>query len=249
MMENACQPNEFYREDLDICVNGSTSFDTDPADACIACAAGRYAEVEGIAEDGCVGCPVGKYVAVTGSDALDDCGDCSPGSQTENATAVGAFMEVGASGCVPCTAGQYSAHATGGADCVECPVGRYAAATGSTSVDDCTASDCVGMVPSGPGYSTSCDGLATDGPACTQTCEDGYVDNNGGSGQTYSCPGGTFTGTLLTCTSDGLVWAACAMCQPGHEPNANQTACAGCIAASFSPAGVRCLSCTPGRKR
>ena len=34
----------------------------------------------------------------------------------------------------------------------------------------------------------------------TEHCAPYYFDNNNGQGQTYTCPGGEFTGTALTCT-------------------------------------------------
>ena len=49
--------------------------------------------------------------------------------------------------------------------------------------------------------STNCDAMVT-GDTCTQTCATGYADNSGvdGGAQQYTCPAGTFTGTVLTCT-------------------------------------------------
>ena len=67
----------------------------------------------------CVECDAGQFS--TGNDA---CTPCMVGSQTEDAgVGDGTFMEVGASACVTCTIGQYSADDHGGADCIDCVVG------------------------------------------------------------------------------------------------------------------------------
>jgi hypothetical protein len=55
-------------------------------------------------------------------------------------------------------------------------------------------------VPTGAGFSTTCDGLVTDAAECTQTCSAGYIDNNNGQGQAYTCGFATFGGTLLECS-------------------------------------------------
>jgi hypothetical protein len=64
----------------------------------------------------------------------------------------------------------------------------------------CVPSECSDSVPVGEGLGAECDGLAADG-SCVHKCTDGYADNNGGSGQRYTCPGGVFAGTPLECTA------------------------------------------------
>jgi len=55
-----------------------------------------------------------------------------------------------------------------------------------------------GNVRTGNGFNNECADLETN-ETCIQTCSEGYEDNNFGNGQTYSCPDGEFTGTLLAC--------------------------------------------------
>ena len=57
---------------------------------------------------------------------------------------------------------------------------------------------CFATAPNGPGYSRNCH--RTSARTCTQTCSAGYVDNNNGAGQTYTCVSSTMTGTPLRCT-------------------------------------------------
>ena len=54
-------------------------------------------------------------------------------------------MEVGASACVTCTIGQYSAHVTGGADLADCAVGSQTedVAVGDGTFMEVGASACV----------------------------------------------------------------------------------------------------------
>ena len=69
---------------------------------------------------------------------------------------------------------------------------------------DCQIEDCaLGNVPSGVGYGDQCTVFGSDGgpgESCTQYCDAGYTDNNDGSGQEYTCPGGVFAGVALSCT-------------------------------------------------
>jgi hypothetical protein len=53
-------------------------------------------------------------------------------------------------------------------------------------------------IPTGEGIGSECNNLVIDG-SCTHLCLEGYVDNNGGHGQTYSCPDHRLVGTPLTC--------------------------------------------------
>ena len=73
------------------------------------------------------------------------CISCVAGSQTELAGAAeGAFVEIGASACVTCGIGQYSAHPTGGTDCIDCPLGSQTEDAGSVGTFmEVGASSCV----------------------------------------------------------------------------------------------------------
>ena len=51
----------------------------------------------------------------------------------------------------------------------------------------------------GEGYGNECDNLLING-SCTQFCEEGYVDNNSGLGQTFSCYMNEFEGIALSCS-------------------------------------------------
>ena len=53
------------------------------------------------------------------------------------------------------------------------------------------------------GYGAECADFDTD-ENCTQTCTDGYSDNNNGNGQDYTCVDGSFSGTLIVCTGTFL---------------------------------------------
>eukprot|EP00808_Paulinella_micropora_P003614 g41849.t1 len=63
----------------------------------------------------------------------------------------------------------------------------------------CTAASCQG-VPVGEGYGAQCASLATGG-TCRHFCNEGYIDNNGGRGQSYTCPAGKVVGTALQCSA------------------------------------------------
>jgi len=83
----------------------------------------------------------------------------------------------------------------------DCPAGVFSCTpTNLESCLYCIADDCSDDVPSGPGLSTNCDGLRVD-QQCTQVCTAGYMDNNDGAGQFYSCYT-RFEGTALTCTPE-----------------------------------------------
>jgi hypothetical protein len=95
-----------------------------------------------------------------------------------------------------CTTG-YSP--TSGDGSFTCPAGTLTGASDPITPLVCDPDDCTAGVPTGAGFGTECAGLVTDA-SCTQFCLAGFSDNNGGSGQTYTCNAGNFDGTLLTCT-------------------------------------------------
>ena len=73
----------------------------------------------------------------------------------------------------------------------------------------CVPNDCSASVPVGKMYAVGdCSDLKTDG-TCVQKCAHGFIDNNGGNGQEYTCGAGVFKGTLLMCRP-----AACASAIP-----------------------------------
>ena len=87
---------------------------------------------------------------------------------------VGTFLEVGASACVTCTVGQYSADGTGGADCIACVVGRYISVTGSDEASDCI--DCVAgkfsLDAAGAAECSACHGFGAAASIATGSCTD-----------------------------------------------------------------------------
>ena len=87
----------------------------------------------------------------------------------------GTFMEVGASACVTCTIGQYSAHATGGADCAAVPLDhrRRNVAVGDGTFMEVGASACVECTIGQ--YSAH----ATGGADCIDCVVGKYVDVTG----------------------------------------------------------------------
>jgi hypothetical protein len=74
-----------------------------------------------------------------------------------------------------------------------CPAGLF---IGDRLV--CEPDLCTDNVPDGDGFSQACSSLKTD-ETCFHSCGATYTDNNAGKGQTYSCHGGVFVGTPLTC--------------------------------------------------
>ena len=65
---------------------------------------------------------------------------------------------------------------------------------------------CFNRAPSGVGYSSYCSTVvASPGDSCTQLCTEGYADNNQGAGQSYTCAGEAFIGTLLTCAASACL--------------------------------------------
>eukprot|EP00808_Paulinella_micropora_P024236 g79403.t1 len=116
----------------------------------------------------------GRWHLSTVCEDVDECGegthDCSPLADCRN------------------TAGSYAC-ACDGRD------GRYqeAAGTGGRGELGCEVSPCRGELLvqlAGRLHWGTCDGLAADGPNCTLFCAPGYLDNTGGLGAVYDCPGG-----------------------------------------------------------
>ena len=67
------------------------------------------------------------------------------------------------------------------------------------------ASDCSAAIPVGPGYGAL--EMVTDS-VVVQNCVEGFIDNNNGAGQGYTCPAGKFYGTILNCTGTNPFLAA-----------------------------------------
>jgi hypothetical protein len=132
-------------------------------------------------------------VGVTGDNTPDTC---------RLSTELSVFSDTSCG--VACAAG-YS----GNASTFECSTGSSV----PTTAIECTPDDCSALVPRGAGYKDDCSWLVTDA-TCTQTCATGYTDNNDGNGQTYTCPAGTLTGTLLECSG--------AVCSSAEVSNSNK---------------------------
>ena len=134
------------------------------------------------ADSGCAAGYTGTAVASCGTDGgdfsyagCDDIDECTAGTHTCDANAA-------------CTN-------TDGSFTCACNEGY----TGDGQTGNCPADDCSATIPTGPGYSTNCDIFATD-QTCTQSCLPGYQYNGQEAGsETYTCSGGVFSGTLLTC--------------------------------------------------
>lgn len=151
-------------------------------------------------------CPGGKF---TGSNLLCEPADCTSNVPVEKGMDQGCNSLVTGATCKHmCTAG-YDDNNAGQGKVYECKGGVFAAKAGPEELAiplSCTARDCSGSVPEGGMYATCesgsldcCKDLKTDG-TCVQRCALGFNDNNNGNGQAYSCEGGVFKGTLLTCT-------------------------------------------------
>ena len=149
------------------------------------------------------GCDANAACADTDGSFTCTCNSGYSGDGTTGGTGCTDIDECGASdNCDTSTAddGQVAGVCTNtaGSFTCACNTGWTGDGTGDGS---CTPDDCSANVPSGPGMSTDCDAMVT-GETCTQTCAAGYADNSGvdGGSEQYTCPDGTFTGTVLTCT-------------------------------------------------
>ena len=176
---------------------------------------------------------------------------------------MGLFLDVGASACVTCTVGQYSADVTGGADCsdcspgsqtenaasvglflevgasacVVCTIGQYSAhATGGVDCIDCIAGEYAG----------------TGAVACTD-CIAGKFDHDG-SAQTEceACGEGTEALTFLpvvafsqiTDCTDGVDGCRTIEAIVEDNPAGTDTGCQDCGAGNFQcPTSVPSLDC------
>ena len=157
--------------------------------------------------------------------------------------AVGMYSEVDAAR--PCEDGSAMAcpaNATKQDGVCECDAGYDAteavlwSTTGGGWTGTCTAGSCSSAVPAGAGFGSECAGLVTDA-TCTHRCIDGYLDNGNGNGQTYTCPGGVLSGTLLICSA-----AECAV--PGEEAGRSVSGCEGKVTGDTAGCTVSCDALT-----
>jgi hypothetical protein len=236
------------------------------ASACIDCDKGKYSDARASSSIAtvCIDCDAGTYADAVGS---NECIDCVIGSQTED-TGVGdgTFMEVGASACVTCTMGQYSAHATGGADCIDCVIGSQ---TEDVGVGDGTfmevgASACV-MCTMGQ-YSAH----AIGGAGCIDCIAGKYLELPGSAeaGDCIDCAAGKYahatgiatSGHCISCDVGKYVSNAgsdeardCISCTSGMYANqVGSTTCINCAANTYSDrvgsdTASSCINCDAGK--
>jgi predicted outer membrane repeat protein len=214
--------------------------------SCMACASGKYS-VDGlecvscpklyapnlaVAASGCNACPLTQY----GADGVS-CGHCSPGYELNaNRTGCrkceqpGTFSDDGVQ-CRVCAAGSEPRMLAGSR-----AVGCQQCAAGQQSHDGVMCSECSpGHQPTAP--RTGCEACqgsySVHGTDC-HICRAGSVPNQSIAAINCTrCAPGRYS-------SDGVV---CANCNPGFQPNAEQSSCEACAYGWFSNDGTVCQRC------
>lgn len=165
------------------CSRGRFS-DTQGAEACQDCGAGRYGiQAGGISlETACQECPAGRVSNGLAVTSLAGCLQCSPGNFAGT---------TGGSSCEPCQAGRYQ-ESPGQSACTFCEAGRFIGATGSSLATECEA------CPAGRS-STSGSGSCTDCPVGTNAVSEGQS-------ACTECPATNETGSIGCCPGNSEQW-------------------------------------------
>jgi len=206
----------------------------------IVCYPGQYYIVE---SNLCAPCDAGKFANVSMPPWPSDCQLCKSGTYTSqigsiscNACPVGKFSSGERTGCVTCSAGQYTFNKT---SCVDCELGWYAPQALSGTCFSCIA-----------GSHTNMQKRAT---TCTP-CNAGSFSSAQSANCTL-CAIGHFSGSGTSiCTACGAGKAAekpgafeCASCQAGRFSLTEAKLCERCPAGKSSTAGSQiCSSCSAG---
>lgn len=227
------------------CIKCSTgSYSNGGASACVACAAGFYADTQGQAV--CLQCPPGSFSDGTGASS---CKACDPGY---NAADAGRII------CSECEVGKYT-NIKGSVTCLSCPSGTFLDRTKQTICSECSvgySQPLTGQTACsscGPGsYSDSirsksckpCQLGRFHNESSRTTCDlcpIGKFMNETGGVACFDCPLGTYS------ANNGS--AACIPCAPGSYINSTgATVCSLCPAGTSQPLSGRtsCVACAPG---
>jgi len=240
----------------------------------VACQPGQYI-VTGL--NLCASCGVGRYANVSKPPWPSACTLCEGGTYASqvasvfcNICPVGKLSSNERTGCITCSAGQYTLNK---ATCVDCESGSYApqALTGSclpcgagshtskrNAATTCTPCD-AGSYASA--QSMNCSLCAAgffsgSGMSACESCSAGKVAENPGASGCTTCQAGRYSlAEALTCElcSAGKSSAAssqsCTSCDAGFVSSVEGSAqCSACAAGSYSStmASVDCTSCSPG---
>jgi hypothetical protein len=232
-------------------------FGLDPSDdQCVECKLGYYSDTKAVS--GCKGCPIGQHQSSNGktsctqceagrfqpSPSAIECRNCSIGSATDT------LDRLGASQCVPCTPGTFSANPT--VACSLCESGKYSG-TSEPICKDCRSGSVVRN-----GSSTVVD---TGGVRC-DACEAGRHSSSS-TAECADCTPGNWSGPQSVACDDcspGSVTnrlalpraTSCKPCQAGHYSPNSTTACALCHGGSVTDAlaargSTMCTRCSAGQ--
>ena len=173
----ACTPNYYSNVGQTVCSSCARGTYQVWGVGCLQCELSKYQPGRG--RTMCEVCPVGKFTGGNGSQSLEDCVLCSPGTyvapgmQRCETCAAGKFQTAfSGSGCLDCSAGEYASQAGWGLPCVLCAPGTFQNRTG--------ASACVGCRACGDGMYRlrGCDGVrdTLECKACQPGCGGGDLD-------------------------------------------------------------------------
>jgi len=250
------------------------------ATSCVWCAGGKYNGLQGSSE--CLACPSGSYTNSTTS--YVSCVECPVGSYSVEASSSCLLCsnyeyqdQVGSSMCKKCDAGEIGSMIVGASSCVKCQPGTYSA-SGDTSCTSCSnfeyqdnygAVGCktckagkVGNVSTGASSCVDCEAgkygvFINLIPSCL-VCSIGSYSNNTGVTSCNQCPAGS--------VSNVTGQFGCKQCRLGTFSDVAKTSCVDCVEgqyvdqlgsnsckmcpvgkiSEFTSGSSSCLECMPG---
>jgi len=219
----------------------------------IACHPGQYLNAH---SNLCTSCSAGKFTDASQPPWPSACTLCKSGTYTSQTTSticndcpVGKFSSEDRTGCITCSAGQYTFNKT---SCVDCESGRYAprALTGScllcgagshTNTSGCATCQAGRFSLAETQLCELCaegKSSAAASKACT-SCAAGYYSPSKGSAHCIACAAGSYSSTSASVN--------CTSCPPGKAQGATgQSSCVTCSAGTFSETygEATCSSCS-----
>ena len=190
----------------------------------------------------CAPCEAGRFKRSGGSDSLDSCESCPPGtSSPSGATACadclpGTFSEYEIPECASCQPGFFG-DVSGMTTCLQCAIGTDTTTTQQTTCTNCLPGmfkgyEMLECASCQPGYFGSGSGVTT----CTP-CADGNYSSTEGQTACDACP----EGSVLTAQDVG-----CQQCPSGTYRNSSMTSCSPCGAGRFqnTSGGSGCYQCS-----